>query len=183
MKRFNTLLIDPPWPQYGGGKSKRGAQRHYKLMSPKKIIATILDCPYFRPADDSHLYLCAVNNFAIVAGALVMPALGFRYVTMLTWAKEQSATGQYFRSRTEQVLFGVRGDGYGVKTERLDLSTLLEAPSPRYTEGANKGRIIHSCKPPELYERIEARSIGPYLELFARGEPRPGWTTWGLEAK
>ena len=38
----------------------------------------------------------------------------------------------------------------------------------------------HSAKPQEMYELIESRSQGPYLELFARNS-RPGWSSWGDE--
>ncbi|MEQ9449000.1 MAG: MT-A70 family methyltransferase, partial [Rhodospirillaceae bacterium] len=36
----------------------------------------------------------------------------------------------------------------------------------------------HSAKPDEQYERIEALTGGPYLELFSRLS-RPGWAAWG----
>ena len=39
----------------------------------------------------------------------------------------------------------------------------------------------HSRKPDEQYSVIEACSLGPYLEMFAR-YPRQGWTSWGFEA-
>ena len=39
----------------------------------------------------------------------------------------------------------------------------------------------HSRKPDELYEIIERCSLGPYLELFARGT-RKKWTAWGNQA-
>lgn len=31
--QYKTIYIDPPWPERGGGKIKRGADRHYALMS------------------------------------------------------------------------------------------------------------------------------------------------------
>lgn len=37
--KFRTILIDAPWPERGGGKIKRGADRHYPLMSVPKIMA------------------------------------------------------------------------------------------------------------------------------------------------
>lgn len=38
-KKYKTIYADPPWPEHGGGKIKRGADRHYQLMSVKDIIA------------------------------------------------------------------------------------------------------------------------------------------------
>lgn len=31
--QYKTIYIDPPWPERGGGKIKRGADRHYALIS------------------------------------------------------------------------------------------------------------------------------------------------------
>lgn len=170
---FSSILIDPPWPEYGGGKCKRGADRHYDLMRVIDIKRTIRTCPVFRPADNAHLYLWATNNFLLHAGAM-MPDLGFRYITCITWPKPRSGLGQYFRGKTEHVLFGVRGIGFAVKTDRKNLDTLLPA-----WEHPNRE---HSAKPPSLYDVIEARSMGPYLEIFARNT-RNGWVSWGNEIK
>lgn len=34
---FNTIYADSPWPEYGGGKIRRGANRHYQLLSVEEI--------------------------------------------------------------------------------------------------------------------------------------------------
>ena len=36
--KYKTIYADPPWPEQGGGKIKRGADRHYPLMPVKEII-------------------------------------------------------------------------------------------------------------------------------------------------
>lgn len=41
--RYDILYLDPPWPEKGGGKIKRGADRHYKLMSVKEIIGLLIE--------------------------------------------------------------------------------------------------------------------------------------------
>ena len=38
-KKYKTIYIDPPWEEKGGGKIKRGADRHYKLMKIDDIKA------------------------------------------------------------------------------------------------------------------------------------------------
>lgn len=38
MKKYKTIYVDPPWMERGGGKIKRGADRHYKLMTTKEIM-------------------------------------------------------------------------------------------------------------------------------------------------
>lgn len=86
--------------------------------------------------------------------------------------------GQYARGAHEMMLFGVRGAGMdeSVLTDRRDIPSVLFAPVPR----GEDGKRIHSRKPDASYELIEARSKGPYAEIFARRNI-PKWTSWGLE--
>lgn len=199
--KFSTIAIDSPWSERGGGKIKRGADRHYKVMKTDDIIETILSAPVWYPDDDAHLYLWVTNNF-LRDGLYVMESLGFRYVTNVVWDKQKLASekelkqlvalyeedpvaalailhdmqrrrqmglGQYFRGVHELLLFGVRGQGYAVKTDSRSVRGGVASP-----------RKKHSEKPQAAYDLIEARSEGPYLEMFAR-EQRPGWTVWGDE--
>ena len=36
-RKYKTILADPPWQEQGGGKIKRGADKHYPLMKTKDI--------------------------------------------------------------------------------------------------------------------------------------------------
>ena len=36
-KKYQTIYADPPWAMFGGGKIKRGADKHYPLMKTKDI--------------------------------------------------------------------------------------------------------------------------------------------------
>lgn len=195
MTLFRTVLADPPWAEHGGGKIKRGADRHYPLMKTREIEDLARVAPrgsdlFSEPsqlarmiAPDAHLYLWVTNNF-LPDGLRVMEAWGFRYVTKIVWAKgevrpdgsvvlEHAGLGQYFRGLTEDCLFGVRGRvEYRTTTEgkRAQGKTLIVAP-----------RGEHSAKPEAMRQVIERVSHGPYLELFAR-EAAPGWSRWGNEA-
>ena len=80
---FVTGYADPPWPERGGGKVKRGADRHYPLMSVKAIC----ELPVARLfQENAHLYLWATNNY-LPAALEVMAVWGFRYVSTITWGK------------------------------------------------------------------------------------------------
>lgn len=83
---FSTIYIDPPWPERGGGKIKRGADRHYKLLRVGDIYSVIRMSGVWKPANDAHLYLWATNTY-LPAGLWLMNSLGFRYVTALPWIK------------------------------------------------------------------------------------------------
>ena len=179
MKNFKAVIADPPWLERGGGKIKRGADRHYDLMKTDDIIELLVnDCPplLFLDDDQSALFLWVTNNF-LQDGLRVMDALGFRYVTNLVWAKTRSGLGYYFFGQHELVLFGVKGKWPRPPKVTGHNTTLLGgAPLP------HPNNREHSTKPPALQDMIEARFPGDYLELFAR-TPRPGWTVWGNQAE
>jgi len=166
-KRYRTIYADPPWPERGGGKIKRGADRHYSLMTVKEIMAL----PVANLAEDNcHLYLWATNNY-LPAALEVMRAWGFTYKTAITWGKDKFGLGQYFRGQTEHCLFGVKGNlPYKVTDgKRQQGITLILAP-----------RREHSRKPDEMRQMIEKVSYEPRIELFAR-EQVDGWDSWGNE--
>jgi N6-adenosine-specific RNA methylase IME4 len=168
--KYKTILADPPWNESGGGKIKRGADKHYSLMKTKDIMAL----PVGELADENaHLYLWVTNGH-LPDGLRVVEAWGFEYKTCITWAKDRFGLGQYFRGQTEHVLFAVRGNiPYGTRADgkRAQGRTLITAP-----------RGAHSEKPEELRAMIQVVSPGPYLELFAR-KPAPGWDVWGDEVE
>ncbi len=123
-----------------------------------------LDIP---SAENAHLYLWTPNGM-IPQALKVMESWGFKYKTCITWVKNRSIFGYYFKGQTEQLLFGVKG-----KLSPLDRkqTTLLE------------GKIgKHSQKPKEVYKIIEKLSPIPRIELFAR-EKTPGWDVWGNEVE
>ena len=167
MNKFKTILADPPWKESGGGKIKRGADRHYQLMSTKDImalnVASICE-------DNCHLYLWTTNNF-LPDALKVMEAWGFKYKTMITWVKDRQGLGQYYRGMTEHCLFGVKGNlPYKIFNDKRQQGiTVITAP-----------RTEHSKKPQEMIKMIEKVSYPPYVELFSR-EERKGWTSFGNE--
>lgn len=175
MTEFRTIMADPPWLERGGGKIKRGADRHYPLLATRDIPRVMMNAPLWNPALDAHLYLWATNNF--LPDALgVVSTLGFRYITNICWVKDRAGLGQYFRGQHELLLFAVRGRGFDAKTEDRSITSVLDEPS---VYGSPRGQ--HSAKPHLFHELVEQRSTGPYLEMFGRGEPREGWQSWGNE--
>ena len=184
MTRYRCILIDPPWPEHGGGKSKRGADRHYPLMSVRRIKAL----PVGDLAEaDAHLWAWATSNYlddAIDCGR----AWGFRYIGCRPWVKAEASSitspdglsevpiwkpqkpglGQYMRCDAEFLLLFARGQA------------LVPKFKPRQTIYAPRGR--HSEKPACVYADIERMSPGPRLEMFARAR-REGWHAWGNEVE
>ena len=168
-KKYKTIYADPAWSEVGGGRIKRGADKHYSVMKTKDIIV-MKDLVGKVSDDNCHLYLWVTNNF-MKDGLDVMKEWGFRYVTMITWAKDRFGLGQYFRGQTEHCLFGVKG--------RLPYK-IIDGKRQQSTTLIIAKRQKHSKKPNEMYEYIEKVSYGNYLELFARNK-RDGWDSWGNE--
>lgn len=158
LRKYKTLYSDPPWLERGGGKIKRGADRHYPLMHTKDIIAmsTFVDKI---SEDDAHLYMWVTNNF-LADGLKVMDAWGFRYITKITWFKEgKIGLGQYFRGITEDCLFGVKG--------KLPYK-ILNGKRQQGVTGFHASRSRHSEKPEKMRQMIERVSYPPFVEIFAR---------------
>lgn len=168
---YSTIVSDPPWQDIGApltgatrvGREKRDRSiaAQYSTLSTDDIAGLpVSDLA----ADNAHLYLW-VTNFVLRDGFAVLDAWGFTYKTLLTWCKDgHLGMGRYFRTQTEQVLFGVRGS----------LPTLDRAQRT-YFHAPKRG---HSVKPHEFGDLVERCSPGPYVELFAR-QPRLGWDSWG----
>jgi N6-adenosine-specific RNA methylase IME4 len=167
--KYKTIYIDPPWPEKGGGKIKRGADRHYNLMTIREILAL----PVIKIADPEgcHIYCWVTNNY-LQAGLAALQAWEFRYVTAITWHKDRIGLGQYFRGITEHCLFGTKGS----LPYKINEGKRQQGKTGFYAPKSN-----HSAKPAEMRNMIEIVSYEPRIELFAR-DRAPGWDVWGNEA-
>lgn len=173
-KKYQIIYADPPWEERGGGKIKRGADKHYPTMKVLDIknlyhkLAPHLD-------ENCHMYLWVTNSF-LKQGLEVMDWWGFDYKTMITWGKDRFGLGQYFRGMTEHCLFGVKGFiPYKVENGKRQQGTTLFLEK----------RTTHSTKPQkmrEFIEKVSDREGFNKLELFAR-EKIEGWDTWGNEVE
>jgi N6-adenosine-specific RNA methylase IME4/ParB-like chromosome segregation protein Spo0J len=161
---FDLIYADPPW-QLGSPASSNSPEQHYPTLATGKIVQLAVP-----GAEDAVLFLWAVT--CLLPDALeVINAWGFSFKAGLVWVKPSIGLGNYMRNRHELLLFATRGS-YPVPPPERRPDSVVEA-----------GRGRHSQKPVRFYELIE--QMYPHarrLELFARGKPRPGWTTWGNEA-
>lgn len=105
--KYKTVYADPPWPEYGGGAVyRRGANRHYDLMT----LTQIADLPISDLAHSAgcHLYLWVTNTYLPAALEIVV-GWGFKYVTTITWGKDRFGLGQYYRGASEHCIFARKG--------------------------------------------------------------------------
>ena len=172
MKRYRTIVADPPWTIKPGGSAPsstwarpRPGRLPYDQMKLEEIAALpVIDWVY----PDSHLYLWAPNAY-LEQSYEVARCWGFKPSQVLVWAKTPRGLGLggAFTSTTEFVLFARRGSLRPAR--RLD------------TSWWNWKRLEHSRKPDAFLDLVEQVSPGPYLELFAR-RARFGWDYWGDES-
>lgn len=167
---YRTIYADPPWAERGGGKIKRGADRHYNLMSLEEIKA--LPVETLVHSDGCHLYLWTTNNF-LPSALECVKAWGFEYVTIVTWLKDRQGLGQYYRGITEHCIFAVT-------PSRLPYKISKDGKRRQGVTGFYEKKTEHSRKPKKMREMIECVSYGPRIELFAR-EKFKGWDSWGNE--
>jgi len=177
MKKYRTILVDPPWEQPMSGKWERRRHGKYrsKLPYPTMTIEEIKQLPVFDFAEKGcHLWLWTTNAF-LQAGFEIMQGWGFTYLAPIHW-KKPSGQGNYFIHLTQTILFG-----YFQKCEfnkKRYIPNFFEAAVPKE----------HSRKPAESYRLIESISDKERLELFARPHspmfPKlPGWDVWGNEVE
>jgi N6-adenosine-specific RNA methylase IME4 len=166
--KYKTIYLDPPWNLGGGGKIKRGVDKHYPLMETQAIFDMK---PFIEELSDTqcHMYMWVTNNF-LKSGLEIMKYWDFKYITNIVWVKNSFGTGQYFRGQHEILLFGRKGPAMPYKHEK-------NIPSIVFSD-----KQEHSKKPKEFYRIIEKVSYPPYIELFARNR-REGWDNWGNEIK
>lgn len=170
MKKFKTLIIDPPWPYdrtSGHGKLSGYSDRHYAPLSIADLAA--LPIGSVMHADEAYVLMWATGPFLPDAVGL-FAAWGFKYITAAVWVKTTGlGVGYWFRGDHEHILIGKRPKAKSFRTGRR---SVFRTEWPR-------GR--HSAKPPFLHEVVEKNLPGGYLEIFAR-QSRAGWTTLGNEA-
>jgi N6-adenosine-specific RNA methylase IME4 len=168
-KKYKTIYIDPPYPERGGGRIKRGADKHYKIMTIKEIealpVCTLVD------EDGCHLYLWTTNNYLEKAMRLIK-IWGFEYITTITWQKDRIGLGQYYRGITEHCLFAT--------TKKRLPYKIINGKRQQGKTGFYEPKTVHSRKPIYMREMIEKVSYEPRIELFARQQFK-GWDCWGNE--
>ena len=162
-RKFSTIYADPPWEPTNPTMRRRiGA--HYSLMALDDICAL----PIRKlAAPDAHLHIW--TPMAVLPWAFeVMAAWGFTYSgSGLAWVKRgRLGCGNYWRESFEPMLLGLAPKA--IRFADRGKSSVFDA----------RRSSVHSEKPAEVRELIEAVSPPPRLELFGRHKVS-GWTVRG----
>lgn len=164
--RFQTIVIDPPWPMKKIERDARPEQYEfdYPVMTEEELEDFPL--PEFA-ADDCHLYLWTTHRFLPMALHLA-EHWGFRYQCMLAWIKNVGMTPFSWMYSFEPILFCKQGSlPLKVMGKRLDFNAKVRK---------------HSRKPDEFYDLVKKVSPGPRIDIFSR-EVRKGFKQYGNDTE
>lgn len=164
--KYETIVIDPPWPVKKVLRDERPNQD--ALDYPTMTVDEIQAIPVGDiAAQDCHLFLWTTQKFLPDALA-ILKGWGFRYVVTMVWHKpggfQPFGLPQY---NCEFVLYARKGTPKFVDTKNFMCCF----------DGA---RREHSRKPDELYETIKRVTGGPRIDYFSR-ESREGYAQYGNE--
>ena len=173
MKKYCTIVVDPPWKYGSWGKGSDKIQGGKTKVQPLPYSSMTIDeikaLPVGNMADENcELYLWVTQKYLPHAFE-VLKAWGFKYCQTLTWCKAPMGKGQggVYCPTTEFLILARRGKM--PKTQRVDS-----------TWWACKRQKRHSQKPEFFQDLIETVTHGPRLEMFARRQ-RHGWDVFGNE--
>jgi N6-adenosine-specific RNA methylase IME4 len=170
-RRYNTVVIDPPWPISNNGGWEG---QHAK---PLKIPYNTMDLIEIAAMDikkvcniGAHVYLWTTNRFLNNA-IKILEGWGIKYHLTITMVKPSGmcpSLGYVFAS--EYCLMGYAGS---------PMVPFIKAGELNWFKNASKAGE-HSKKPHVFYKMVEATSPGPRIDLFARSL-RAGWDLMGDE--
>lgn len=172
---YRVVYADPPWSFKTYSAPKEGVVPHrsevkpYESMTREELLALpVADITQ----KDCVLHLWTISSHQDQAYELAA-AWGFTYKSLgFNWVKTQKGDPE-----TPKM-----GMGMWLRQES-EISLLFTKGKPSRT-GAGVRQVLlepareHSRKPDGFYDRIEALSDGPYVELFSRSS-RAGWDAMG----
>lgn len=162
-EKFQTIVIDPPWPVQKILRDTRPNQ-DLTLDYPTMTLEQIGDFPLREMAfKNCHVYLWTTHKFLPDAFDL-FEIWGIKYQCLLTWVKNVGFTPFSWMYSTEHVLFGAIGSlELLVKGKRLDFQAKVRE---------------HSRKPDEFYDLVRIVSPEPRIDVFST-EKRGGFEQYG----
>jgi N6-adenosine-specific RNA methylase IME4 len=169
-KKYNTIVLDPPWNISSKGKDKDRPNRKRKLDYITMSIDEIKSIPLDQVANiGCHVYCWTTNKFLKEAFD-VFESWNVNYHLTLVWTKPNGIMPCYgYKFATEFCLFGFYGKPMQ-KFQSMAKLNWFENPSIK----------PHSTKPQKFFSLVDEMSPSPKVELFAR-QKRQGWSSWGNE--
>lgn len=171
MKKYDLIVVDPPWPIKKITHRDRPCQKKmdYKIMTLDEVkklsIGDMAD-------SNCWLFLWTIQKF-LFDSKKILENWGFKHLATMVWEKTYGKSAGMplygFRWNAEFILVG-----YKNKPETWPKRKLI----PMVFQAENVG---HSQKPDKFYKMIEP--LGKHrVDIFAR-KKRDGWDVWGDEVE
>ena len=169
MKKYQIIVIDPPWQIKKIIKRVRPNQ--VAMDYPTMTIEDIKKLDIKELADNNNCicFLWTIDKYLYESKA-ILEGWGFKYHRTMSWDKTNGLAMYGFNYQTEFILVGFIGkqDAY---PKRKTIRTSFTAKS-----------TFHSEKPQAFYDMLEVLPHTPRLDMFAR-KKREGWHVWGNEVE
>lgn len=169
-KKYNTIVIDPPYNISMSGKVKRRPNKKQKLDYPTMSITEIQNIPVQDLCNvGCHVYTWTTNKMLPYTFD-ILKSWDINYHLTMVWTKPSGiAPCMGYVFGTEFCLLGFAGKPMQ-KFKGIGELNWFKNPSVK----------PHSTKPQSFFDTVEKMSHGNYLEMFAR-KKRDGWDVWGNE--
>lgn len=161
--KYNTVVIDFPWPISLTGKTKVRKNRRTKLPYKTMTIEEIEDFPLYNFANrGAHVYIWFTNK-TMPDFPYLLEKLGIHFHTILTWVKPNGIPPCYtYKFATEYCVLGF----YGKPMLPFNRNKHGDFEADLNWVKADSGE--HSTKPNIMYELIRKQSPDPRVDIFAR---------------
>lgn len=176
-KKYDILLIDPPWSYYGQQDKWGAAAKFYETMTDEEILSLPISS--------------LLNKKAVVFIWATAPRLDMAIDAIRTWGLHYRGVAftwvKTTKSGTPIKAQGVRPSIVKPTCEFVLVASNVKKGRPLLLASESIVHTVlspvgeHSAKPEEVQDRIEVMyPASSRLEMFARRK-RSGWEVWGNE--
>lgn len=172
MKKYQIIVIDPPWNVKK--LTHRDRPNQVKMDYPTMSIDEIKQLKINSLADEyCWCFLWTTQKFLFNSKA-ILESWGFNHLLTMVWEKT-------FGRSAGMPLYGFRWNGEFILVGYNKKPALWIKGEPLIPAVFSAENIRHSQKPDKFYEMIEPLGNNR-IDIFARKQ-RDGWDVWGNEVE
>jgi len=172
MKKYNIIVIDPPWDVKKLTHKDRPNQ--VEMDYPTMSLEQIKSLPIGGLADDKCWFFLWTTQKYLFDSRVILEHWGGHYLLTMVWEKT-------FGKSAGMPLFGFRWNAEFIIVGYKNKPDLWIKGKPLIPAVFQAENIRHSQKPDRFYKLIE--SLGENrIDIFAR-QKREGWDVWGNEVE
>ena len=159
MKKYKTIVIDPPWTvksHLGTLTTTHGKYKDnlpYKMMSDKQISEFPIND---FAAKDSILFLWTIHS-KLELSFKILKHWNMKFHVLMSWYKHDGICMHGFCRDIEPCLVAYKGNLKNVTTNKHPLKLNIDSASTR-----------HSEKPTKFYASLLKSTPAPRIDIFAR---------------